>query len=76
MHNACYRLLIQVCVNTFRYREALEVLESSLVQSTRDELYHKLSANFTIQPTLDQIAGISITLHSPLLYYFLHRQYD
>ncbi|KAG8341499.1 hypothetical protein TRVL_07673 [Trypanosoma vivax] len=76
MEACSYKLLISCVTNTYRYGEALELLERSLVCKYRDLLYEKLKINFSSAPTLAHVLVTSSQIHSPLIYQLVTHRYD
>ncbi|KAH9597765.1 CHAT domain [Trypanosoma melophagium] len=76
MEAVSYKYLISSIASTYRYREALEVLERSLLCKYRDLLFEKLKVNFTAQPTLDQIVATSSQIRSPFIYQLVTQRYE
>nr|CCC93411.1 conserved hypothetical protein [Trypanosoma congolense IL3000] len=76
MESVCYKYLVSCIASVYRYAEALEMLERSLVCRYRDMLFDKLKINFSALPTLAHLTATASLLQSPLIYYLVVRRYD
>lgn len=76
MERASLKYLVTSIANMYRYGEALEVLERSLVCKYRDMLFEKMKVNFNSQPTLEHIVAISSQIRSPFIYQLVAPRYD
>ncbi|CCW63815.1 unnamed protein product [Phytomonas sp. EM1] len=74
MQNACNSYLVCVLAATYRYREALEQLEHTLIHENSDLLTDKMLSAFCEHPSLDQIAAIASRAQTPFVYYFPARR--
>ncbi|KAF8289861.1 putative CHAT domain containing protein [Trypanosoma cruzi] len=76
MESVSFKYLVSSIASTYRYSEALEVLEHSLVCKYRDLLFDKMRVNFGAQPTLEHIVATSSLIRSPFIYQVATHRYD
>ncbi|KEG11959.1 TPRcontaining protein [Trypanosoma grayi] len=76
MEAVSFKYLVSSIASTYRYGEALEVLERGLVSKHRDLLFDKMKVNFGAQPTLDHIVATSSQIRSPFLYQMTTHRYE
>lgn len=69
MTHAGNRFLLTILSSTYRYKEALELLEYGLLHGFHDLLMEKLQTNFSLSPSLAQLVGVAGALHTSLVYY-------
>ncbi|RNF05303.1 TPR repeat-containing protein [Trypanosoma rangeli] len=76
MESVSFKYLVSSIASTYRYSEALEVLERSLVCKYRDLLFDKMRVNFGAQPTLEHIVATSSQIRSPFIYQVTTHRYE
>ncbi|KPI85331.1 hypothetical protein ABL78_5613 [Leptomonas seymouri] len=74
--SACRHYKVCVLLQTYRYRDALEALEYGLNVAYNDMLREKLSSNYRLNPSLNEIAAIAGVLQTSLVFYTLTSRYD
>jgi tetratricopeptide (TPR) repeat protein len=74
--SACRHLKVCLLLQTYRYRQALETLEYGLNVAYGDTLQEKLSRNYHLNPSLDEVAAIAGILRTTLVFYTLTTRYD
>ncbi|KAG5502369.1 hypothetical protein JIQ42_05246 [Leishmania sp. Namibia] len=72
----CRHYKVCLLLHTYRYSAALEALENSLNEAYSDTLREKLRRNFSLSPSLDEIAAIAGVLKTPLVFYALTAKYN
>eukprot|EP00796_Vickermania_ingenoplastis_P012439 gene12439-8528_t len=75
MANAGNGMLVALLASTYRYQEALEMLEYGLLHRYHDLLLDKMRVNFSGRPSLGQLVGVAGALRSHLVYYFISHRY-
>lgn len=76
MEHACNNRLVTILTSTYRYQDALEFLEYSLLHQHQDLLMEKMHLNFSDSPTLGQLMGVANVIRSNLVYCFLCHRYS
>lgn len=76
MHTTCLLYMVSTLTATYQYKEALECLEHTLITQYNDVLCEKMMLAFTSHPSADQVASISASLRTSLVYYLPTRRYE
>lgn len=76
MEHADNNQLVTLLTSTYRYQDALETLEYSLLHQHQDLLHEKMQMNFSDTPSLGQLMGVASAIHSNLVYYFISHRYN